>query len=261
VESRTGVSGGEAASLDARSVDDADTVQTVQMQAVTWSPSPLGDPRDERDEHDGVRETGKQEKPGREPAGQETALSPEEPEAEPEPGDSRAGRSGSQPPDLEPEPEPDPRPTPWVARSRRNAAIAMATVAAAAAGIYAATTVGTVHTVLRQSFTQMSSPNIQFYLNGDPFLSGEFLSVPLGILLGGSGQGGYTVHLWTVDGAGKTDSSTAVTVPVQNGAGAVTASVPIPVGAQVLWAQVEGTSLSVHYRFAGSATATASSSP
>ena len=259
MESRTGVSGGEAASLDARPVDDADTVQTVQMQAVTWSPGPLGDPRDGTDEHDGARETARQDQAGQETAELDKALSPEEPQTEPKPGDSRAGRSGSQPPDLEP--EPDPRPTPWVARSRRNAAIAMATVAAAAAGIYAATTVGTVHTVLRQSFTQISSPNIQFYLNGDPFLSGEFLNVPLGILLGGSGAGGYTVHLWTVDGAGKTDSSTAVTVPVQNGAGAVTASVPIPVGAQVLWAQVEGTSLSVHYRFAGSATATASSSP
>lgn len=238
MESKTGVSGGEAAPRGARPVDDADTVQTVQMRAVTWSPKPLGATRDEDDGQDARQ-------------GAETPP-PDGAGAVPE-----TGRSGAEPP----EPEPGPRTTPWVARSRRNAMVAVAAVAAAAAGVYAATTVRSVHTVLRQSFTQVTSPSMQFYLNGDPYVSGEFLNVPLGILLNGSGAGGYTVHLWTVDGAGKSDSSTAVTVPVQSGAGAVNVSLPIPVDAQVLWAQVEGTSLSVHYRFAGSATATANSAP
>jgi len=149
---------------------------------------------------------------------------------------------------------------PWVARSRGRAVFAAAIAALGVAAVYVLASAGPVRTVLRQSFSQMSSPSIQFYFNGDPWVSGELLNVPLGILLNASYAGSYTVRLWTVDGAGKSDFSSTVTVPVRNGAGTANVSLPVPVGGQVLWAQLEGTSLAVHFRFAGSALAPASGS-
>lgn len=137
----------------------------------------------------------------------------------------------------------------------------MALVLLVIAAVYGVCAISPVRTVLRQSFTQISAPNPQFYLNGNPWVSGQFLNVPLGIILqGGQNATSYKVHVWTVDHAGKTDASTTVTLPTRDGKGAVNFKLPIPTDAQLVWAQVEGTSLSVHYRFAGSALPSATAS-
>lgn len=146
-------------------------------------------------------------------------------------------------------------------RGRRRGILAAAAVVLVAAAVYGVSTLGPVRTVLRQSFTPLSSPATQFYLNGDPWVSGEYLNVPLGaILQNGPGSAKYQIQVWTVDASGKTDASTTVTLAVQGGKGAANFMLPIPQGAQLVWAQIEGTSLSVHYRFAGSALPSASSS-
>ncbi len=127
------------------------------------------------------------------------------------------------------------------------------------AGVCGVCALSPVRILIRQSFTQISSPNTQFYLNGNPWISGQFLNVPIGMILqGGRAAKSYPVHVWTVDRAGKIDASTTVTLPTQNGKGAANFKLPIPTDAQLVWAQVEGTSLSVHYRFAGSALPSAS---
>jgi hypothetical protein len=115
-------------------------------------------------------------------------------------------------------------------------------------------TLSPVRTVLRQSFTEMGKPTTQFYLDGSPWVSGEYLEVPLGVTeQDGPSAGGFKVRLWTVDGAGATVSSTTVTLAYRDGQGAENLRVTVPPSAQLVWAQIEGTSLSVHYRFEGTA--------
>ncbi len=118
-----------------------------------------------------------------------------------------------------------------------------------------------MHTVLRQSFTEISSPGTQFYLNGNPWISGQFLNVPLGVIVQNDpGVTSYRIRLWTVDGSGRTDATTTVTLPIRDGRGTANYQLPIPVEAQLVWAALEGTSYSLHYRFAGSALPSANAS-
>ncbi len=153
----------------------------------------------------------------------------------------------------------DDRPAPWFLRSRGRSAVAVAAVLVVIAALFGLGRLAPVRTVLRQSFTEISSPSTQFYLNGNPWISGEFLNVPLGIIVqNGQNVTSYRIHLWTVDGSGKTDASTMVTLPIRDGRGTANYQLPIPVEAQLVWAAVEGTSYSLHYRFAGSALPSAS---
>lgn len=158
--------------------------------------------------------------------------------------------------------EPTPRASaapPGPSHRLRRGVIAAVVVALVAAGIYGVCSLSPVRKVLRQSFTQINTPTLQFYFNGDPWVSGELLNLPLGLLWhNGSSSGDYHVRVWIVDGGGKTDFSSTVALPVRDGAGTQNFSLLIPAGGQVVWAQVEGTSLSVHYRFAGSAFASPS---
>ena len=118
-------------------------------------------------------------------------------------------------------------------------------------------TLSPVRTVLRQSFTKMGEPSTQFYLNGSPWVTGEYLEVPLGVTeQDGPSSGSFKVRVWTVDAGGGTVSSGTVALVYRDGQGARNFSVTVPLTAQVVWAQIEGTSLSVHYRFEGSALVT-----
>lgn len=154
----------------------------------------------------------------------------------------------------------DDRQTPWILRSRGRLVAAVAVVVIAVAALYGVGRLAPVRNVLRQSFTEISSPSAQFYLNGNPWISGRFLNVPLGIIVQNDRDvTTYRIHVWTVDGSGKTDASTTVTLPIRNGRGAANFQLPIPVQAQLVWAAVEGTSYTLHYRFAGSALPSASS--
>jgi hypothetical protein len=167
-------------------------------------------------------------------------------------------RGRAAPPDKPPAREAAKRPDP--SRRRRRGVIVAGAVTLVVAAVYGVCSLGPVRTVLRQSFTQISSPTLQFFFNGDPWVSGELLNVPLGVdWHSSSGPSTYNVRIWMVDGGGKTDFSSTVALPVRDGTGAENFSLLIPTGGQVVWAQVEGTSLSLHYRFAGSALASPSS--
>jgi hypothetical protein len=124
---------------------------------------------------------------------------------------------------------------------------------AVAAILVAVGSFGPVNTLLRQSFTRMDPPATQFYLNGSPWVSGEYLAVPLGLIeQNGASDGTVKVRLWTVDASGKTVSSGTVDFGYRNGRGTQNLSVLVPASAQIVWAQIVGTTLSVHYRFEGS---------
>jgi hypothetical protein len=153
------------------------------------------------------------------------------------------------------------RPAPWFLRSRGRSAAAAAVVLGIVAALFGLGRLTPVRTVLRQSFTEISTPSTQFYLNGNPWISGQFLNVPLGVIVHSDPNvTSYRIHVWTVDGSGKTDASATVTLPVEDGKGTANYQLPIPVEAQLVWAALEGTPYSLHYRFAGSALPTASAS-
>jgi len=232
VKSRTSASGGEAASLTGLGARDADPDRDLAPddEGEFWTPRTRG-----AHEADAV-DSATSDKPD----SSESIGDPDEPD--------KPGR-----------PEGVDRTGPWFLRSRGRSAWAVALVLLVVAAVYGVCNLAPVRTVLRQSFTQVSSPNPQFYLNGNPWVSGQYLNVPLGIIRqGGHSAMSYKVHVWTVDHAGKTDATTTVTLPTQDGKGAANFKLPIPTDAQLVWAQVEGTSLSVHYRFAGSALPSAS---
>jgi hypothetical protein len=164
----------------------------------------------------------------------------------PEPESESGSESGS---------EPDPEPPARAADAPRRRVGLVGYLAVCLVGVLAAVcTLSPVRTVLRQSFTEMGKPTTQFYLDGSPWVSGEYLEVPLGVTeQDGPSAGGFKVRLWTVDGAGATVSSTTVTLAYRDGQGAENLRVTVPPSAQLVWAQIEGTSLSVHYRFEGTA--------
>ena len=159
-------------------------------------------------------------------------------------------------PDSEPEPAPESAepPTRSASAPRRRVGLVGYLAICLVGALAAVCTLTPVRTVLRQSFTEMGKPTTQFYLNGSPWVSGEYLEVPLGVTeQDGPSAGGFKVRLWTVNGTGATVSSTTVTLAYQDGQGAENLSVTVPPSAQLVWAQIEGTSLSVHYRFEGTA--------
>lgn len=142
--------------------------------------------------------------------------------------------------------------TPRRGGRRRVRAVLGAVVLAAIVGTICS--LGPVRAILRQSFTRTGSPTTEFYLNGSPWVSGEYLEVPLGVIeQNGPSAGTFKVRLWTVDGAGRTVSAVTVALPYRDGQGAQNLSVQVPATAQIVWAQIVGTTLSLHYRIEGSA--------
>ena len=147
---------------------------------------------------------------------------------------------------------------PWHGGAARPILVAVAVCAVLAAVL----SIAPARTVLRQSFTDVRSPTTQFYLNGSPWVSGEYLEVPLGVIeQNGPGEGSFHIHLWTVDARGATVSSAVVPLAYRDGRGVQNVAVTVPADAQIVWAQVQGTSLSVHYRFEGTALPSLSPSP
>jgi hypothetical protein len=145
-------------------------------------------------------------------------------------------------------------------RSRRpRFALALVLVLVVAAGLYGVSTIGPVRTVLGQSFTNETKPTVDFYFNGSPYVSGEWLEVPLGVL-NAPQSGTYTVKLWIVDVNGKVLSTETAKLPYKQGHGAANLNLLLRGAGQLVYAQVVGTSLTVHFRFEGSPLGTVSPS-
>lgn len=136
-------------------------------------------------------------------------------------------------------------------RSSKRAAALWTGLVLLVAGVFAVSTLGPVRTILRQSFTDETKPSVDFYFNGAPYVSGEWLQVPLGVLNAPS-SGAYSVRLWTVDAAGKVESSATATLRYTGGRGSVNVNVLTHGDGQIVLAQLVGTSLTVHYRYEGS---------
>ena len=149
--------------------------------------------------------------------------------------------------------EPTPRPR------RSRIVFALVLVLILAVGGYGVSTLGPVRTLLRQSFTDQTKPTVDFYFNGAPYVSGEWLQVPLGVL-NAPRSGTYAVRLWIVDATGKVLSTGTAKLGYAQGHGAVNVNLLLHGSGQIVFARLVGTSLTVHYRYEGSPLGTASPS-
>ena len=141
----------------------------------------------------------------------------------------------------------------------RRPRIAIALVLVLVAGGCGVTRLGPVRTILQQSYTDQTKPSVDFYFTGAPYVSGEWLQVPLGVL-NAPQTGTYAVRLWTVDAAGKVQSTGTAKLGYTRGRGAVNVNLLLRGDGQVVWVQLVDTSLTVHYRYEGSPLGTASPS-
>lgn len=142
---------------------------------------------------------------------------------------------------------------------RPKVPLAIALVLAVAVGLYGLTTLGPVRTILRQSFTNQTAPSVDFYFNGAPYISGEWLEVHLGVL-NAPASGVYSVRLWIVDAKDKVLTSQTTELSYTAGRGEANVNVLLNGNGEMIWAQLEGTALTLHYRFEGSPLGTLSPS-
>ncbi|MBR7825380.1 hypothetical protein KDK95_03600 [Actinospica sp. MGRD01-02] len=124
-----------------------------------------------------------------------------------------------------------------------------------------------VQTILRQSFSRLPTAYTEMYLSGTPTVSGITLSVPVTVVNHATTQDSFTLKVWTVNGVGKTDTTTSIKVTPKHGEATVVVKVAVQISsdAQVLWINLVGQPQTLHYRIAGEAipspTATASATP
>ncbi len=142
------------------------------------------------------------------------------------------------------------------------------TTTAAVAGVLILVLVGSipaVRTVLRQSFTRQPTPYTELYFSGTPKVDGILLTVPVTVVNHATGMKSFVLRVWMTDAAGRTDTTSSVTVTPRTGQATtvVQVSLQLPDGAQVLWVNLAGQAQTLHDRIAGEAfpSPSASASP
>lgn len=177
---------------------------------------------------------------------------PEEPEAEPEP---RARRRSAAPEPAETESEESDAADEAPPRKPRRRLIVAAAVVLVLAVLGGLGSLSSVQTILRQSFTRLPTAYTEMYLSGTPTVSGITLSVPVTVVNHSTTQDAFTLKVWTVNGAGKTDMTTSIKVAPKHGEATVVVKVAVqmPSDAQVLWINLAGQPQTLHYRIAGEA--------
>lgn len=150
---------------------------------------------------------------------------------------------------------------------RRRAVLVGAVAAVVVLALAWAGSLSSVQTILRQSFTRQPTAYTEMYLSGTPAVSGITLSVPVTVVNHATTQDSFTLKVWTVNGAGKTETTTSIKVTPKHGEATVVVKVAVQISsdAQVLWINLVGEPQTLHYRIAGEAipspTATASATP
>jgi hypothetical protein len=136
---------------------------------------------------------------------------------------------------------------PW---SRRSTRLVLGALAALIA-LVGLSRVPAVHTVLRQSFSQLPAANTELYFTTPPSVSGAALSVPITVNVHGTAVHPVTVKVWLVNGSGKTDAATSVTLTPEHGTAAKVVSLQVPRDAEVVYVNLVGRPQTLHYRIAG----------
>jgi hypothetical protein len=120
-----------------------------------------------------------------------------------------------------------------------------------------------VQTILRQSFSRLPTAYTEMYLSGTPTVSGITLSVPVTVVNHATTQDSFTLKVWTVNGAGKTDTTTSIKVTPKHGEATLVVRVAVQISsdAQVLWINLVGQPQTLHYRIAGEAIPSPTATP
>jgi len=148
-------------------------------------------------------------------------------------------------------------------RGRRRALSAIGGAALVVALLAWLGTLGSVQTILRQSFTKLPTPYTEMYFSGTPTVSGITLSVPVTVVNHATSQDSFTLEVWTTDAAGKADTTTPIKVTPKHGEATVVVKVAVqmPADAQVLWINLAGQPQTLHYRIAGEAIPSSTATP
>jgi hypothetical protein len=136
---------------------------------------------------------------------------------------------------------------PWSRRSKRFVFVALAALVA----LVGLSRVPAVHTVLQQSFSQLPAASTELYFTSSPSVSGVALDVPITVNVHGTSARSIAVKVWLVDGSGKTDAATSVTLTPEHGTAAKVVSLQVPPAAEVVYVNLVGRPQTLHYRIAG----------
>lgn len=108
-----------------------------------------------------------------------------------------------------------------------------------------------VNTVLKQSFTQLPPANTELYFTSFPSVSGTALNVPIAVNFHATSAPTATVRVWLVNGSGKTDATTSVTLTSAHGTAQKVVTLQVPADAEVVYVNLVGQRQTLHYRIAG----------
>ncbi|WP_034266150.1 hypothetical protein [Actinospica robiniae] len=144
-------------------------------------------------------------------------------------------------------------------RERRRRRVFGATAAAlVVALLFGIGRIPAVRTVLRQSFTRMSSPAPAIYFTADPTVDGAVLHVPLALDPHASGTTTFTVKAWLVTGSGSTGPTLSAKVTARGTVVKTVLDVLLPKDPEVVWVSLAGADgQTLHYRIAGNPIPTA----
>lgn len=109
-----------------------------------------------------------------------------------------------------------------------------------------------VRTVLQQSFTHMPQPSTAIYFTSSPQINGTVLDVPVTVKGINTGVSTYNLKVWTVNAAGKIDSTTNAKVGTAGGVSASVVALPIAADASEVWVSLDGTAQTLHFQIANS---------